>query len=178
MNARLQTQFDALEKSRKALFDELKDYPDELLNKKPAADKWSAAQVLEHLVASETASLNYLQKKTLDTSRSKHAGFSGKRRLLVTKLVFYWPLSFKAPPALEPSTSFATLKELQLRWDKVRNETLGILSKLSNQELEKDLWRHLIAGKMNIYQMLEFFGIHFNRHRKQIEQALSVVKNR
>lgn len=176
MSAKLKSQFDALETSRKALFDSLKKYPDELLNKNPAPDKWSAVQVIEHLLASETASLNYLKKKTLDTSKSKHAGLTGKRRLFVAKLFFYAPLSFKAPSALEPSANFATLAELDTQWIKVRNETYTLISKLSDEELEKDLWRHLIAGKMNIYQMLDFFGIHFNRHRKQIERTLEMVK--
>jgi hypothetical protein len=176
MSAKLKTEFDALEKSRKALFASLKTYPDELLNKKPAADKWSAVQVIQHLVASETASLNYLQKKTLDTSKAKHAGFDARRRLMLTKMAFYFPLSFKAPTLLEPPADFIPLSKLEAQWDVVRKDTYTLLSKLSDKELEKDLWRHLIAGKMSIYQMYDFFGMHFNRHRKQIERTLGLVK--
>ncbi len=177
MSTRLNTQFNELEKSRKALFDSLQKYPDEVLNKQPAPGKWSVVQVMEHLMASEGASLQYLKKKTLDTSRAQPAGFKGQWRLFITKLIFYSPASFGAPSALEPPATFIPLKQVEADWAKLRGDTFQLLSKLSETELKKELWKHIISGKMNIYQMLEFFGIHFKRHQKQIERTLKQVQS-
>jgi uncharacterized damage-inducible protein DinB len=175
MRAPLKTQFDALEKSRLALFDGLKKYSDAQLNKQPAPGKWSVVQIMDHLMMSEGASLAYLKKKTLDTSRSKHAGFAGKRRLLTLKLIFYSPLAFNAPSVLDPPAVFTTLLNTDAKWRTLRAETYELLGKLNEEELQKELWLHPMAGKMNIYQMLSFYNIHFERHRKQIERTLAAL---
>ncbi|HWB63395.1 MAG TPA: DinB family protein [Chitinophagales bacterium] len=176
MNPTLQAQFNDIESSRKALFSYLAKYPDEVLNKQPAPGSWSAVQVIEHLLSSEEASLKYLQKKTLDTSKAQKAGLAGKWRLLKTKLVFAVPLKFKAPEALAPDNAFVKLADLEQRYNNVRSATIQLLGKLSDSELEKELWKNIISGKMNVYQMLEFFGFHFDRHRAQIERAVKQVQ--
>lgn len=175
MSTQLHKQFETLEQSRKALFNNLRKYPDELLNKSPAPGKWSVVQVMGHLMTSEGASLKYLQKKTLDTSRSKHAGFGGKRRLLALKFFFYAPVNFNAPTVLLPDDGFRSLSEVETEWTTLRNDLNELIGKLSEEELQKELWLHPMAGKMNIYQMLEFFGIHFERHRRQIERTAASV---
>ena len=179
MNTKLQTQINTLETARKKLLSTLKQYPDEILNKKPAQDKWSVVQVAKHLMESESVSLQYLQKKTLDTSRSKSAGVSGEWKMLVVHLSFIAPIKFKAPKMLDPDVSAMSLHEIEAQWDKIRKDTFELIGKLSDAELKKELWKHAIAGKMNIYQMLAFINIHVNRHVQQIERTLrEVAKNK
>ena len=43
----------------------------------------------------------------------------------------------------------------------------------SEADLKKEIWKHAVAGKMNISQMLAFFNMHFNRHRKQVYRTLA-----
>lgn len=57
MNSKLQARIDRLESSRKKLFAALGQYQDAVLNKKPSAASWSAVQVMDHLMESESASL-------------------------------------------------------------------------------------------------------------------------
>ncbi len=173
MNARLQEQFNAIEKSRKELFEDLQGYDDEVINKKPAPGAWSIAQVAEHLIMAEEGSLKYLQKKTLDTSKVPVAGLRSKWRFLLTNAVFVLNISFKAPSVVVPSGKFATIKELDKKWTQVRHDTFELLSKLPEADYKKEIWKHAIAGKMDVYQMLSFFNIHFTRHRKQVYRTLA-----
>jgi uncharacterized damage-inducible protein DinB len=173
MNARLSAQFNTIEKSRKELFDDLKSYDDEIINQKPSPGTWSIAQVLEHLIIAEEGSLKYLQKKTQDTSKVPVAGFGSKWRFLLTNTVFVLNISFKAPAVVVPSDNFATIEQLDKKWTQVRTDTLQLLNRLPEADLKKEIWKHAIAGKMDAYQMVSFFNIHFNRHRKQVYRTLA-----
>jgi len=173
MNAHLQQQFDQLEKGRKDLFDDLRSYDDELINEKPLPKAWSIAQVVEHLVKAEEASLAYLQKKTQNTNKVPVAGLGSQWRFFLTKTVFVLNIKYKAPEMIEPSTEFFSIAQLEKRWEKVRMDTLNLLNRLPEADLKKEIWKHAIAGKMNISQMLAFFEIHFSRHRKQVYRTLA-----
>ncbi len=176
MNKQFEQAFDALENKRKALFASLKPYSDEVLNRKPAPDAWSVNEVIDHLLIAEEASLQYLQKKTRDISKEGLAGFAGWRRLTVVKLLFVLPIKFKVPALVAPTKTDYRLTDLENRWAGVRNQTHILLAQLGDADLNKTIWKHTIAGKMNIYQMMEFFTIHFDRHRKQIERTLRAVQ--
>ena len=176
MNAQLQSALNKLESDRKALFADLQQYPDELLNKKPSPEAWSVAEVIGHLLTAEEMSLAYLKKKVQDTSSAKPEGLKQKWRWLLVQVVFTFDIKFKAPDIVTPKIGYTTLAELDKRWSDTRRQTTAILNTLSDKELNSQLWKHAIAGKLNLYHMLAFFGIHFNRHKKQIARTLKAVK--
>lgn len=175
MNASLEKEFLQLEEERKKLFAELKNYTDDIINKKPAPEKWSIAEVISHLIAAEEMSLKYLLKKTLDTTREGKEGIKHKWRWLLVQIVFAFNIKFKAPDIVEPKTGYQPLNSLETKWNLVRQETLDKLRQLSVEETEKTLWKHAIAGKLNLRHMVQFFGVHYKRHLKQINRTLQQV---
>lgn len=176
MNAQLEKQFLQLEEERKTLFSELKNYSDDIINKKPSLEKWSVAEVIVHLITAEEMSLKYLSKKIQDTSKEGEEGFKNKYRWLLVQIVFAFNIKFKAPEIVEPKMGYQSLAALEMKWSDVRNQTLQVLQKLSDEETNKTLWKHALAGKMNLHHMVQFFGVHYNRHRKQIERTLKAAK--
>jgi hypothetical protein len=134
---------------------------------------WSIAQVVEHLIKAEESSLQYLQKKTQDTSKVPVAGLASRWRYFLTSAVFMTNIKYKSPELILPGDSYATIKNLDERWAKVRKDTYELLNRLPEADLRKEIWKHAVAGKMNISQMLAFFNIHFNRHRKQVYRTLA-----
>src|ERR1041385_3039144 len=130
MNTQIEQKFKRIELSRNQLLDGLKKYSDEVLNKKPSRETWSVTEVMNHLMASEGASLRYLQKKTLDTSRAEKAGLKGAWRLFLLKIAFAIPYKFKAPDVVEPSHEFATWADSEKKWSGIRNDTYKLLSGL------------------------------------------------
>ena len=176
MNTQLEKQFLQLEEDRKNLFNELKNYSDEVINKKPAPEKWSVAEVIAHLITAEEMSLKYLSKKIQDTSKESDEGLKNKYRWLLVQIVFTFNIKFKAPEIVEPKMGYQSLGALETKWSDVRNQTLQTLQKLSEEEVNKTLWKHALAGKMNLHHMVQFFGVHYNRHKKQIERTIVAVK--
>ena len=176
MHAKLEKEFKQLEAERKNLFNDLKQYPDELLNKKPKPEAWSVAEVIAHVMAAEGYSLKYLQKKVQNTAESGNETLKHKWRWLLVQSVFTFDIKFKAPEIVEPKIGFVTLAELESQWSVTRSETEKILNALSDAEVHKTLWKHAVAGKMNLHHMVKFFGIHSRRHKKQIARTLAAVK--
>lgn len=177
MKSEFNKRYKLLEEKREQLFSELKKHSDEVLNKKPSPDKWSVMEVIQHLMKGEGASLMYLQKKTLDVSKASKTGFKNKWRYFILDTVFSLPLKFKAPQITSPKNDFVTLEELDKKWDKIRKEILEITDKINEKDFDKELWRHIISGKMNLLQMVDFFTIHFDRHREQIDRTLKIVNS-
>ena len=132
--------------------------------------------MITHVMTAEGYSLKYLQKKVQNTNESPNEGFKQKWRWLLIKIVFTFNIKFKAPEIVEPKIGFTELTTLDARWTETRSETAKILSKLSDKEVNKTLWKHAIAGKLNLFHMVQFFEIHFKRHEKQIERTLALVK--
>lgn len=175
MTATLQKQFEKIEANRKSLLAELKNYSDETINKKPSPEAWSVSEVITHLITAEEASLKYLQRKLQDTSKSEKEGLKHKWRWLLINVVFTFNIPFKAPDIVAPKSGYRTLAELETKWETLRGEIYTVLAQLPESEAQKDLWKHAVAGKLNLYHMVQFFGIHFNRHRKQINKTLKIV---
>lgn len=176
MNSNLENQFLQLESERKQLFTELKKYSDDVINKKPSPEKWSVAEVIVHLITAEEMSLKYLMKKAQDTSKAQPEGIKNRWRWWMVQIVFAFDIKFKSPEIVEPKSGYQSLANLEIHWTKIRLQTFDVLSKLSDTELNKELWKHAIAGKMNLHHMVQFFGIHYKRHKKQIERTLNAVK--
>lgn len=175
MSSTLEKDFQQLETERKQLFTDLKKHSDELLNKKPAPEKWSVAEVIAHLITAEEMSLKYLSKKIQDTAKEQPEGLKHKWRWLLVRIVFAFDIKFKAPEIVEPKSGYQTLADLDTHWTNIRSQTLQVLQKLSAEERNKTLWKHAIAGKMNLHHMVQFFGTHYARHKKQIERTLQAV---
>ena len=176
MNKALEKEFQQLEDERKKLFAELKNYSEEMLNKYPKPEAWSVAEVIAHIITAEEMSLKYLMKKTQDTSREGGETFNHKLRWLLVNVVFSFNIKYKAPEIVEPKRGYQPLANLEMQWIKIRLQTLSVLDKLSDDELNKTLWKHAVAGKLNLHHMVQFFGVHFRRHKKQIERTLAAVK--
>jgi uncharacterized damage-inducible protein DinB len=173
---KLQTRLSQLEADRKKLFDDLKKHSDTVLNQKPGPEAWSVAEVIAHIMTAEEYSLKYLQKKVTNMAESGNEGLKHKWRWLLVQAVFTFDIKFKSPDIVEPKIGFTSLADLDSRWSATRIETAKILNTLSDAEMNKTLWKHAVAGKMNLHHMVAFFGIHYNRHKKQIDRTLKAVQ--
>ncbi len=173
MNANLESQFLALEAERTALFNRLKTYSNDQLNQQPAPGSWSVVEVIVHLIVAEEMSHQYISKKVQNTSNVEKEGLKNKWRWLLIRIVFALNMKFKAPEIITPKSGYQPLADLDIRWSKTRTETWKILSSLNDDELEKLLWKHAVAGKMNLYHMVIFWGIHFRHHLNQIDRTLN-----
>jgi hypothetical protein len=174
-HATLNTLFEQMETERTALLARLQVYDDALLNKKPSPEAWSAIEVLHHLIMAEEASLTYLQKKTQNLNSANKAGIREKLRSLLLHISFSIPIKFKAPGITAPSVHYTTLKETKAKWDTIRKGLKEVWMKMPADKLDGNWFKHTLAGKLSLDQMLRFMSIHVSRHEQQVWRTIKTV---
>jgi len=160
------------------LLNELANYDDNILNRKPANGGWSALQTAQHLVLSEELSFAYVQKKLGFAKEGKadfkRADWRSSWRLLKVRLIFMLPLKVKAPANLDTDKlpDYISLAHTRERWTAIRSQWNVFFNNLPDELADKAVFRHPLAGKMSWGSMCHFFIIHLNRHLNQIRRAL------
>lgn len=166
----------AMEKEREGIFQFLGQYTHAQHNQSPAKGGWSAIQVVQHLLSAETSTLHYLKKKTADVSRSKKAGVMAFFRSVLLNTMLALPLKFKAPAIVAEVPASGDLQAIQAQWAAVRAELQSLLASLSEADYDRELFLHPVAGKLNLYQMLDFMQAHIQHHLPQIHRTIKEAK--
>ncbi len=172
MNNSLLRLFDSLETQRQELLSMVKHLTKEQLSIHPEG-KWSIAQILSHLISSEQLSVLYLNKKTQGIHNLPDTGFKEELVMLILIVSQRLPLKFKAPKILTENTLiYKTEDELKEAWEKVRGELKETLKRFKDDQLNRKVYKHPIAGMLNMKQALRFFSEHINHHTPQIIHLL------
>jgi len=170
MQQKLEEKFNFIEGLKKDIIKDYGQLTPNQLNFKPKANKWSMIQVVEHLMLAETTSLNYVNKKILDPSALEDKTAASQLKTWLLKTSFTLPFKFKAKVSFIKPTNDPDYKNVLLRWDIARNALRKLLDEQSNELLEKLIYKHPIAGRLNAHQMLIFFEYHIKHHLKQINR--------
>lgn len=172
MNSKLAQQFDALETQRNKLIARVKRVP-EKFNIKPDSASWSIHQVLAHLIAAEKLSVQYLSKKLQGIDAAGDTGVWEEMKMIALKISQRLPLKFKAPQRVVESTpTYESLDALAEDWSKTRSMLRAELEKIQDHQLKKKIYKHVIAGKLNIIHAIDFLEEHINHHMRQLNRLL------
>lgn len=165
-----------LDASFNNMLEELEPYPEASLLKKPQEGAWSVVEVMQHLRLAERYSLMYVQRKIEADHPIAAAGFRQQLRLLALRIFLRSPFKFKAPKMVAKDMfPYETYPELVAGWKQERAELRSFLMSLDPHWLEKEVYKHPLAGRMSLKAMLAFFQEHFDRHREQIRRTVGAV---
>lgn len=135
---------------------------------------WSILNIVEHIVLSEEASLDYVQKKLSNPDQLKSVELISWVKILLMKMVLKFNMKFKAPNHVNPlEKNGSNLESLADRWEFVRNRLIE-LSETDSKNLAKGILRHPYAGMMNFSQLVAFFETHFEHHLGQINRLVEL----
>jgi uncharacterized damage-inducible protein DinB len=172
LNTKLQQIFDSLETQRNQLFISLNSLAVEKLNQQPT-NGWSINQVIAHLIAAERLSVLYLRKKIQAINEVENTGLIEELKMIVIILSQRLPFKFKAPKTVVENTKSSTsIHQLEQEWNAVRNELKIVLEKFNDDQIKRKIYKHVVAGKLNIQQTLLFFREHVIHHQQQIKRLL------
>jgi uncharacterized damage-inducible protein DinB len=175
MNNVLQTTFNQLEADRQKVFGNLAKLPPEKLNYSPQG-KWSINQIVAHLITAERLSLLYMQKKIQGIEEADDSGIVEELKMLVLIVSQRLPLKFKAPKVVKEHTSNTdNLEQLNRDWEKVRGDLKQLLETIPDNRINRKIYKHVFAGKLNVKHALRFLREHIIHHMPQIER---LSKNR
>jgi len=138
---------------------------------KPAPDRWSVAEVSEHIAVSESALLGLVQTKfmTSPADPAKRAEAMGKDPIILEKVPDR-SHKVQAPEFLKPTHRFATREENIKAFEDSRQATMDYV-RTTNDDLRDHFGPHPMLGTLDAYQWILLISAHSERHTKQIEEV-------
>ncbi|OFV84143.1 MAG: hypothetical protein A2620_08320, partial [Acidobacteria bacterium RIFCSPHIGHO2_01_FULL_67_28] len=162
-----------LEQSRSYLVGATAGLSKKQWNFKASPDRWSPAEIVEHLALSEDFLMGLIKDRVLKSPASNEPRDLRALDDKVLALVADRTFTAKAPETVAPAGKFASpQKALQALLER-RARTLEFLKNTP------DLRAHAAdspLGKMDAYQWLLFISAHTERHTKQLLEALADPK--
>lgn len=160
-----------LERSRAALLAATEAVAAESWRKRPAANRWSAAEVIAHLVMVETA----IQKGLTKILGSEPQPVPFWRRLHIPpKLSEYRLLKAETPIPLD--SSLVGEKETMLEeFRALRERTLALLEGNRDRDLSRWRFPHPFFGSLNGWTWFRVIASHEVRHTKQIREIVKAL---
>jgi hypothetical protein len=138
---------------------------------KPAPDRWSVAEVSEHIAISESSIFGMVQKQVMASPATpeKRAEVAGKDET-VLKMVPDRSHKAQAPEFLKPTNRWATREELTRAFEDSRKTTMDYI-RTTNDDLRDHFGPHPLLGPLDAYQWILLVSAHSERHTKQIEEV-------
>jgi hypothetical protein len=170
----LARRLDHLESLRRRALGLVDGIPKSALNRPPAPGKWSALQVLHHVVSVEGLTLGYVRKKMLAGAALERAGLASRLRLLAVQVALRSPLRVEAPAIASDVPAEGELGVLRARWDDVRRELEELVRSFPPELLDRLVFRHPYAGRMTLAHALGTLEAHLDHHIPQVERAVSL----
>ena len=151
------------------ILEDAKKMTQEELNFKPSEKEWSFSQVISHIIESETGTNKYVNKKIKDQNNLPKSGI---RNYIASKALDYNMKSnrkFKTPKVLSEPINETSFIELKTKWDKSRSFLIETVENFPTDKLNKSIFKHPVAGNLNILQTLSFMTNHLKHHVHQLE---------
>ena len=138
---------------------------------KPAPDRWSVAEVAEHITVSESGLFGLVQKQIMSSPATpdKRDQVKGKDEIVLERVP---DRSHKAqaPEFLRPTGRWATEADLTKAFEDSRAATMDYV-RTTNDDLRDHFFDHPILGTLDGYQWLLLISAHSARHTAQIEEV-------
>jgi len=135
-------------------------------NFKPATNRWSVAEVTEHIAAAEDFLMNMVQEQVMKAPARTNAVDVQAIDEFVLEAIPDRSHKVQAPEPLQPNNRFGSPKESLKHFKDSRAKTIAFLKRT------KDLREHAInspLGKeLDAYEWVLLIAAHSERHTKQI----------
>jgi len=156
-----------LAESRERLLGLVQGLSREQRHYRTAPDRWSIAEIVEHLATVEDRILGLVQKSLAGApDSSKQSSMSDQA--LVTDIAGRIT-RFPAPEFLVPTGKWHD-DELWGQFDAARKRTREFAA-ATDADLRSHFYRHPVHGDMDCYQWLLLLAAHCDRHRAQGEEV-------
>ena len=179
MNHRLHLKFEQLEKATARLLAAAEALgPDG--DAAPAPGKWSAHQVVHHLLYIESNIIQYMQKKLQADANMPKVGLFTRLRARFVRLLLRLPgLKYKAPRGVATLTdagNLPPLPELRQTWEASRRQLERLLNEFPGRQLNRAIFPHPRSGRINIFQVMEFLLDHLLHHQQQMGRITKALR--
>ena len=138
---------------------------------KPAPDRWSVAEVSEHIAVSESTIFGFVQNQVMTSPAApeKRSEVKVTDQQILT-MVPDRSHKVQAPEFLKPTNRWATQGDLVKAFEESRKATMEYV-RTTDGDLRDHFGPHPLLGPMDAYQWILLISAHSERHTKQIEEV-------
>jgi hypothetical protein len=172
MPAAIDTLVEALGKAQKQFLHAADQVSPENWQKRPEEGRWSAAEVVAHLIGVEKS---VIEKADRISQRMPKRVPLFKRFHLPMALVEARLIRRKSPIPVNPDW-LREKEEMLAGLRDARERSLAFLEETKNREMGEYLWRHPALGMLDTYGWIRFLAAHENRHTKQIREIATRLR--
>lgn len=177
MHPRIQELINHLDTHRETLRAAVDSVPAHLRDKRVETDKWSVAEILEHLAIVENIADNKLGK-LLDNGIENGLGRETETSSVIAMVDMNFLLDrsrkINSPEAGRP-TGKVNAADAWKELEKTNKNMLELLRKADGYALAELSMPHPAAGPLNMYQWIGFRGGHEARHAAQIKEIGEIL---
>ncbi len=172
MHPRIQEAFDYLDTTRADLSMAVAGVPEEIRDQRPEAERWSVAEVLEHLAITEDR-VGKLCEGKLASARAAGLGPETDTSSILDSIprarILDRSRRATAPDIVQPHSEQNAAGAWSALQQK-RRDLKSILSANDGLALGEITHEHPVLGVINMYQWLIFLGAHEARHTEQVRE--------
>ncbi len=138
---------------------------------KPGPDRWSVAEVSEHIALSESTILGLIQGKIMagPATPADRANVKVTDEQILTKVPDR-SRKAQAPEFLKPTGRWANHDEVAKAFEDARKATMDYV-RTTHDDLRDHFGPHPLLGPMDGYQWILLISAHSERHTNQIEEV-------
>jgi uncharacterized damage-inducible protein DinB len=147
--------------------------PSEEWKTRPAEGRWSAAELVAHLVMVERAVIGKADRVAQKPAR--HVSLLKRIHIPMALVESRW-IRRKTPVAVDPEM-LRDKEEMLAELRTARERSLAFLEETRGRNLGEYCWAHPALGTLNTYGWMQFIASHEVRHTKQMREiAASLPK--
>lgn len=140
---------------------------------KPAPDRWSVAEVSEHIALSESMIMGFVRGQIMTSAATPEKRAEVKATdAQILERVPDRSHKAQAPEFLKPTGKWATREDLTKAFEDARKSTMDYV-RTTNDDLRDHFGPHPMLGTLDAYQWILLVSAHSERHTKQIEEVKS-----
>lgn len=159
-----------LAESRERLVLTIEGLSVEQRNFRPAEDRWSIADCIEHITVVENFVLGSIQQ-TLQSAPepARRDEVRGKEQVILERVPAR-ERRVQGPAEVQPQGRWPEFEELLLQFEATRERSVRF-SAVTQADLRNYFFPHPFLGLLDCYQWLLFLGAHCERHVRQMEEV-------
>jgi hypothetical protein len=156
-----------LTKTRDRVISESASLTDAQWNFKPAPDRWSVGEVVEHLALAEAFIFDLQQKAVAGPAATPEQLAATKEKdAMILKAIPDRTKKVQAPEPLQPTTRLGSREQVVAAFKERRGKTIDYANKTAD-DLRARVSQSAL-GPIDAYQWLLFAGAHTERHLAQL----------
>ena len=159
----------SLSASRKLFLDSVSGLSAAQANWKPAPDKWSIAEVAEHIALAEGFIFQVVERSLQAPAKPAMENPRAADERLLTGVTDR-SKKFQAPEPIQPGGKYATVAETMAAFVQERDKHIDYL-KETPDPLREHFAPHPVIGELDAFQWILLMSAHTERHVKQIEEV-------